>query len=121
MLTRNPLEILGYDSNMERPVIHISEREAVHDFNGVLRLVDAGSDVVVDRDSGAVAISPARQGRPLSERLRLAQGSTASIDPHTAAKGAAERDARDKLIYELHADELNTEAADVLEYQALPE
>jgi hypothetical protein len=106
---------------MERPVIHISEGEAIHDFNAVLQLVDAGSDVVVDRDSGSVAISPARQVRPLSERLRLARGSTPSIDPVLAAKEAAERDARDKSIYEFHADELNAEAADVLEYQTLPE
>ena len=35
--------------------------------------------------------------------------------------GAAERDARDKMLYELHADELNAEAADVLDFQTLPE
>jgi hypothetical protein len=70
----------------------------------VPRLVEAGSDVVVDRDSGSVAISPARQ-----------------FDLQPAAKEAAEKDARDKSIYELHADELNAGAADVLEYQALPE
>jgi hypothetical protein len=106
---------------MERPVIHIREGDAVHDFNAVPRLVDEGSDVVVDRDSGSVAISPARQVRPLSERLRLARSSAAPTDLQLAAEEAAERDASDKLIYELHADELNSEAADVLEYQALPE
>ncbi|HLJ46173.1 MAG TPA: hypothetical protein VKU01_09205 [Bryobacteraceae bacterium] len=106
---------------MDRPVIHISEQEAVHDFNSVLRLVDAGSDVVVDRDSGAVAISPATHASLVTERLRFARGPASKIGPELAAREAAERDARDKMIYELHANELNAEAADVLEYQVLPE
>jgi hypothetical protein len=89
---------------MERPVVHISEREAVHDFPAVLRLVDAGSDVVVDREGGSVAIRPSMQ-RP--------------VPSDSAAQQAAERDERDIAIYELHADELNAEAADVLGYQVL--
>ena len=99
----------------------MSEGEAVHDFNSVLRLIDAGSDVVVDRESGPVAISPAAHRRPLSERLRFAQGSGSITNPELTAKAAADRDARDRMIYDLHADELNAEAADVLEYQTLPE
>jgi hypothetical protein len=33
----------------------------------------------------------------------------------------AKRRARDAALYEVHADRLNKEAADVLEFQALPD
>ena len=67
--------------------IHVSETEAIHDFAAVLRHIESGSDVVVDRETGPVAIIrpvPPR-GRSLSECLRLAAGSNATLDPRFSA------------------------------------
>ncbi len=72
---------------MGKPVIHVSEVEAIHDFASVLRLVDSGSEIVVERETEPIAtIRPAeRRGRPLSDCLRLAEGSNATLDPAFSA------------------------------------
>ncbi len=76
-----------YDRDMNRPVIHLSETEAIHDFASVLRHIDLGSEVVVERVTGLNAvIQPIpRHGRPLSECLQLAAGSKATLDPGFSA------------------------------------
>jgi antitoxin (DNA-binding transcriptional repressor) of toxin-antitoxin stability system len=65
--------------------IHIPEAEAASNFAAVMAHVRAGSEVVIEAESKAVAVvKPAEQGpgRLLSEALRLAKerGSTVTLD-----------------------------------------
>ena len=73
---------------MDVPVIHLSEADAIRDFASILRHIDSGVEVVVERETAPVAIiRPApRHGRPLLECLRLAEGSTATLDPGFSAE-----------------------------------
>ena len=69
--------------NMDIPIIHLSEAEAIRNFASILRQVDLGAEVVVERETVPVAIirpAPRRGGRMLSESLQLAEGSTATLD-----------------------------------------
>lgn len=60
---------------MAERVIHISEAEAVSDFEGLLARVRAGSEVIIE--SGNLPIAVVRPAEPyvrlLSESLRLAK------------------------------------------------
>ena len=65
--------------------IHISEAEAVRDFAGVLAKIDAGAEIVIDRESTSpvlLKIAPSEMPRLLSESLRLARehGSSVTLD-----------------------------------------
>ncbi len=55
--------------------IHISEAEAVHDFAGVLAKLDAGSEIVIDKETRPpVILQPALEvRRRVSEVLRMAE------------------------------------------------
>lgn len=56
--------------------IHISESEAANDFAGLMALVRAGQEVVIEANANPIArITPTSElrGRPLSECLRLAK------------------------------------------------
>lgn len=63
---------------------HISEAEAARHFARLLARVEAGDEVVIERDARAIAtVSPAkRPGRLLSEALARAKarGSTVTLD-----------------------------------------
>jgi antitoxin (DNA-binding transcriptional repressor) of toxin-antitoxin stability system len=64
--------------------IHVSESDAAHDFWSVLARVQAGAEIVIERDTKAVAvIHPVEPHvRLLLESLRLAKehGSNATLD-----------------------------------------
>jgi antitoxin (DNA-binding transcriptional repressor) of toxin-antitoxin stability system len=65
--------------------IHIPEADAARDFTSLMAHVNAGSEVVIERDAQPVAIvrPPVKlPGRLLSEVIALmeARGSTATVD-----------------------------------------
>ena len=65
--------------------IHIPEAEAERNFAALMAHINAGSEVIIERDARAVAVvRPANEkpGRLLSESIALAEvsGSTATID-----------------------------------------
>ena len=65
-------------------MIRVSEAEAASDFPSLLALVRAGAEVVIERDTEAVAVirPAAPHVRLLSESRRLAEerGSSATLD-----------------------------------------
>ncbi len=65
--------------------VRITEAELVRDIHGVLAKVQAGAEVIVERDNRPVAIirAPHRTGRPISEIARQARerNSTVTLDP----------------------------------------
>jgi prevent-host-death family protein len=67
---------------MAEHVVYISEAEAVSNFADVLARVRAGAEVVIESGKVPVAVlRPAElQVRLLSESLRLANASTATLD-----------------------------------------
>jgi antitoxin (DNA-binding transcriptional repressor) of toxin-antitoxin stability system len=69
---------------MAKPVIHISEIEAANDFASLLAKVQAGSEVIIERDARPIAVvRPAeRQPRLLSQAIALAEANacTATLD-----------------------------------------
>ena len=69
---------------MTRRAIRISEAEATSDFPSLLARVRAGAEIVIERDTEAVAIIRPTEPhvRLLSGSLRLAQGrgSNATLD-----------------------------------------
>jgi len=71
---------------MADPVIHISEEEAARDFAGLMARVRAGTEVVIESESGKLPVAVVRPAEPhvrlLSESLRLAKehASTATLD-----------------------------------------
>jgi antitoxin (DNA-binding transcriptional repressor) of toxin-antitoxin stability system len=69
---------------MRRRAIHISEAEAANDFPSLLARVRAGAEIVIERDTEAVAvIRPVEPHvRLLSESLHLARerGSKNTLD-----------------------------------------
>jgi antitoxin (DNA-binding transcriptional repressor) of toxin-antitoxin stability system len=75
--------------------VRISEAEAARNFLAVLARVEAGEEVVIEKNAHAVAVvSPARRaGLPLSEILTRAKarGSTTTLD------GGFERDLEDAI------------------------
>ncbi len=61
---------------MSKDVIHISEKDAVSDFESLLARVLDGAEVVIERDAQAVAVvRPAGEfrARLLSESIELAE------------------------------------------------
>jgi hypothetical protein len=74
--------------------IHIPEAEAARNFAALMAHIQAGADVVIERDALAFAVvrSAAKQpGRLLSEMIASAEarGSTATIDEDFARDVAA--------------------------------
>ena len=73
-----------YNQEMGTRAIHISEAEAANDFPSLLARVQAGAEIVIERNAEAVAvIRPAEPHvRMLSESLRLARerGSKSTLD-----------------------------------------
>ena len=69
---------------MAKPVIHISDIEAANDFESLMAKVQAGNEVIIERDSRPVAVMrPLTPGpRLLSEAIALAEahGCTATLD-----------------------------------------
>jgi len=80
-------------AGMEPPVLHVSEADAVRDMASILERVRAGMEVVIERDSEAVAVVraavPVR--RSISECIALAKaheeetGQAPTLDPDFAA------------------------------------
>jgi hypothetical protein len=68
--------------------VHIAEREAVRDFRAVLSRLDAGDDVLIDRDGSTVSLrSTPTRGKTVAEaiailksRSNLPSGDTAFAD-----------------------------------------
>ncbi len=66
--------------------VHISEEEAARDFAGLIARVRAGTEVVIESESGKLPVAVVRPAEPyvrlLSESLRLAKehASTATLD-----------------------------------------
>ena len=79
--------------SMEPRVLHVSETDAVRDMAAILKHVQAGVEVVVERDDQPVAVirpaTPAR--RSISECIALAKaheeetGQAPTLDPDFAA------------------------------------
>lgn len=79
---------------MAREVIHISDTDAVNDFESLLAKVRTGAEIVIEHNSRPVAIvKPATEqiGRTLSESIELAKahakqlGYTPMVTPEFAA------------------------------------
>ena len=78
---------------MAERVIHVSEEEAARDFAGLLALVRAGAEVVIERNKEATAVlhAAAPQLRSISESIALAKkhaeelGYEPRMDPDFAA------------------------------------
>ena len=71
-------------------IIHMSEAEAAADFAGLLALVRAGTEVVIESEMhppAVVRLATNRSGRLLSESLALAEAHTVSIASHAASSG----------------------------------
>ena len=78
---------------MEPQVLHITEADLVRDIQGILRHVETGVEVVIERDAQPVAIlrSAVPPRRTLSESIALAKaheeetGLAATLDQDFAA------------------------------------
>ena len=59
---------------MELQVLHVNEADAVIDFAGILRRVQAGAEVVIERDAQPLAVvrAAAPAHRTISECIALA-------------------------------------------------
>jgi len=64
-----------YDCSMEPRVLHVNEADAVRDIADLLQRVQAGTEVVIERDAQPLAViraaAPAR--RTISECIALAE------------------------------------------------
>lgn len=77
---------------MEPQVLHVSEADAVRDMASILQLVQAGTEVVIERDAQPVAVvrAPALVRRTISECIALAKaheeetGTAPTLDPDFA-------------------------------------
>ena len=84
---------LNYDQDMETRVLHVTEADAVRDMVGILQRVQAGAEVVIERDAQPLAVvraaAPVR--RTISECIALAKaheeelGQVPTLDPEFAA------------------------------------
>ena len=80
-------------AGMEPPVLHVNEADAVRDLAAILQRVQAGTEVVIERDAQPLAViraaAPAR--RTISECIALAEaheketGQAPMLDPDFAA------------------------------------
>ena len=80
-------------TGMEPRVLHVSEADAVRDMASILQRVQAGTEVVIERDAQPVAViraaAPVR--RTISECIALAKvheeetGQAPTLDPDFAA------------------------------------
>jgi antitoxin (DNA-binding transcriptional repressor) of toxin-antitoxin stability system len=67
--------------------LHITERELVKDAPAILRRVESGAEIVIDRDAHAVAVI--RSAKPVRRKISecialLPPDSVATIDPDFA-------------------------------------
>jgi antitoxin (DNA-binding transcriptional repressor) of toxin-antitoxin stability system len=73
---------------VEREVVHLSQAEAIRDIAAILKQVERGAEVIVERDQRPMAViqPPPRPGRFLSECIALAEahGSTVTLDEEFA-------------------------------------
>jgi antitoxin (DNA-binding transcriptional repressor) of toxin-antitoxin stability system len=69
---------------MAKPVIHISEVEAASDFASLMARVQAGSEVIIERDARPIAIVRPAEPHPrlLSQAIAMAEANacTATLD-----------------------------------------
>jgi antitoxin (DNA-binding transcriptional repressor) of toxin-antitoxin stability system len=66
----------GYNSDMSKRVIHVSDAEAANDFAALLDRVREGAEIVIEIDKRPVAVVRAAgnfRGRLLSESIALAK------------------------------------------------
>jgi antitoxin (DNA-binding transcriptional repressor) of toxin-antitoxin stability system len=78
---------------MEPQVLHVSEADAVRDMASILQRVQAGTEVVIERDAQPLAVvrAPAPVRRTISECISLAKaheeatGQAPTLDPDFAA------------------------------------
>lgn len=73
-------------------MLHVSEAEAVRDMASILQRVQAGEEVVIERDSQPLAVIRAASGhRTISECIAMAKsheeetGQAPALDPDFAA------------------------------------
>jgi antitoxin (DNA-binding transcriptional repressor) of toxin-antitoxin stability system len=72
---------------MESQVLHITEADLVRDVRAILRRVETGTEIIIERDAQAVAVmrSAAPPRRKISECITLlSDDSSATIDPDFA-------------------------------------
>lgn len=80
-------------TGMEPRVLHVSEADAVRDMASILQRVQAGTEVVIERDAQPLAVvrAPAPVRRTISECIALAKaheeetGHAPTLDPDFAA------------------------------------
>lgn len=78
---------------MESPVLHITEADLVRDVRTILQRVEAGAEIVIERDARPVAVlrSVVPPRRKISECIALAKaheadaGTPPTLDPDFAA------------------------------------
>lgn len=74
--------------DMETQVLHVTESDLVRDVRSVLRRVETGAEIVIERDAHPIAVlrSAAPPRRKLSECIALlSDDSSATIDPDWAS------------------------------------
>lgn len=82
-----------YDPIVDSRVLHVSEADAVRDLAAVLRRVQAGTDIVIERDAQPLAVirAAAPAHRKISECIALAEaheresGQAPRLDPDFAS------------------------------------
>jgi antitoxin (DNA-binding transcriptional repressor) of toxin-antitoxin stability system len=83
-----------YNQEMAKRVIHVSDANAASDFASLLDHIEAGAEVIIERDSRTVAVlrtAEEPRGRYLSESIALAEahakelGYEPTMDPDFAA------------------------------------
>jgi antitoxin (DNA-binding transcriptional repressor) of toxin-antitoxin stability system len=78
---------------MEPQVLHVSETEAIRDLAAILERIEGGTEVVIERDTRAVAVirAAAPDRRTISECITLAEaheretGHSPVLDPDFGA------------------------------------
>lgn len=80
-------------TGMERRIVHVSEADAVRDMASILQRVQAGAEVVIERDSQPLAVirAVAPLPRTISDCIAVAElrekqtGEAPRLDPDFAA------------------------------------
>ncbi len=80
-----------YDPIVDSRVLHVSEADAVRDLAAILRRVQAGTDIVIERDAQPLAVIRAAPAhRKISDCIALAEaheresGQAPTLDPDFA-------------------------------------
>jgi uncharacterized protein (DUF433 family) len=74
---------------MAKPVIHVSDTEAVRDFAGLLAHVRAGSEVIIEHDQQPIAVL-----RPAAHRIDWSECAQVETDPQRVGGRATIRNTR---------------------------